>query len=1055
MNITAAAIKNSRVTLIALVCVLLAGFSYFQNAPKAEDPGFTVKVAQVRTYMPGGSPERVELLITDKLEKHIQEMPELKHVRSTSKTGLSIVEVEVEDTFRGASLRPVWDKLRRKVSDAEAELPSGIQGPFVNDEFGDVFGIVIGLTGDGYNFAELKDIADDVRDRLLELPDTAKVDIYGDQDERVFVEFRLEKLAEIGLSPGQLRNIMMEQNIVASGGSVELHGRRYVLEPSGNYDSVEAIGDTLVRVPGSNTSVRLGDIATIDRGYIDPARSYFHESGKPGLALGISMKTGGNILTHGDAVMKRIRLLESQYPWGVSFSVVNFQPKDVADTISNFTNSLIQSVGVVLLAMLAFLGLRTGLVVASLIPTAIACTMVFMSLSGMGLDKVSLAALVIALGLLVDNAVVMSESALVRLEQGMNPVKAAIESANELKIPLFISSLTTIAAFMPLPLAENDMGEFLGPLGIILAVTLIASWLMSITAIPWLCSLFLRPGKKARAALAAAALAAAAAQEEGVSVSVNEGSEQAFKSGFYLHYRNVLLFVLHHRVLALLAVLMVFASSLYTLGKVPKVFMSASNLPSFTVELDGADGQDIEHTRLLAQEIEQWLGDEYGVTQEQADAGEQGLLKWATYIGNGGPRFYLSFNPQNPSPEYAIIIPTATSGDYAREIIPDIRDYITANYPDINPIVKLRLSGGGAAAPVGYEITGDDTEAVFAIVEQLKKQRSQVSGVVNIRDDWGEKTPKVLVDIDDNRLKRAGLSNQDVATSLTAAFDGFQVTEYREQDKVIPTLLRAKGTMKNGQRRVGALAVFSDRDDRSVPLGQVAQLKTAFEPPLIRRKDKVRSVEVLANITDDITANAVNVKVTPWLEEISQAWPPGISYHVTGDKEQSEDANGAIAAGLPAAGFIVVMLLVLQFNSLRKSAIVLLTIPLSIIGVSYGLLLNNSYFGFMAFLGVLSLAGIVINNAIVLIDRIQIELSEGASPQDAILLSAQKRLRPILLTTATTVLGLLPLWFGTDPMWVPMAISLIFGLLFATMLTLGVVPILYSLFYRVSYKGIK
>ncbi|MCH2108923.1 MAG: efflux RND transporter permease subunit, partial [Polyangiaceae bacterium] len=1013
----------------------LAGVATYMQMPRAEDPGFTVRTAVVVTHFPGASAERVEQLVTDKLEKRIQEMPELKHVRSTSKTGISIIEVEVEAKFRKEKIRPVWDKLRRKVTDATAELPDGVVGPFVNDEFGDVFGIVIGLTGDGYNYAELKDIADDVRDSLLELPQTAKIQIFGSQEERVFVEFRLERLAELGLSPGQLRQLMMTQNIVASGGSVELHGKRFVLEPSGNFESVEDIENTLVRLPETKETLRLGDIATVSRGYVDPPTSFFHQSGTPGISLAISMKEGGNILSHGDLVMERIRLLEEYYPWGVQFEIVNFQPEDVSNTIKGFTSSLLQSVIVVLLSMLLFLGLRTGLVVASLIPTAIAATMVCMSLLGMGLDKVSLAALVIALGLLVDNAVVMSEATLVRMEQGIAPVKAAIDSATELKAPLFISSLTTIAAFMPLPLAANDMGEFLGPLGIILAITLIASWLLSITAIPWLCSLFLKVKKSE---------ADAPVDEDAV-----------YNSRFYRIYRGILLRVLRFPVLTVTGVALLFGSSLYTLGKVPKVYMSESNLPSFTVELAGVQGQDILYTQKMTQEIEQWLEDTYLVTEEEAAEGKEGIIKWASYIGNGGPRFYLSFQPEDPSPEYAIIIPTATSGSEAKRLIPEIRNYITANYPDINPIVKLRSSGGGAPAPLGYEIMGPDTEMIFSIVEELKSKLGAIPGVVNIRDDWGEKNAKVIVDIDDNRLKRAGLTNQDVATSLTAAFDGFEVTEYREDDKVIPTLIRAKGISEDGQRRVGAMTVFSEQSGISVPLGQVAQLAAHYEPPLIRRKDKVRKVEVRANITEAITANAANVQIMPWLEEEAKTWPPGFKFHVTGDAESSAESNGAIGEKLPAAGFLIIMLLVLQFNSIRQSAIVLLTIPLSIIGVAYGLLFTNSYFGFMAFLGVLSLAGVVINNAIVLIDRIKIELQEGATPQDAIIQSAQKRLRPILLTTGSTVLGLLPLWFGDDPMWVPMAISLIFGLLFATVLTLGFVPVLYAIFYRVSFKKLK
>lgn len=1027
MSLTEAAIKYSRVTLVVIVCLLIGGFSSFQNAPKAEDPGFTIKVAQVRTYFPGASPERVEQLISDKLEKAIQEMPEVKRVTSTSKTGISIVEVEIMPRFRGVQTRPVWDKLRRKVDDAKSELPDGVVGPIVNDEFGDVFGIVIGLTGDGFDYAEMKDIADDVRDELLTIPDAAKVEIYGAQEERVFIEFRVERLTEMGLSPLKLYDILSTQNIVQSGGSVERNGKRYVLEPTGNYESVEAIGKTLISIPDRETSVALGEIAHVTRGYIDPPGSFFHLSGEPGLALAISMREGGNILTLGDDVQRKLSEFRFQYPWGLNFKLVNFQPQDVAKTINGFTMSLLQSLGIVVLCMLLFLGLRTGLVVAALIPLAIGTAMVAMSFLNMGLDKVSLAALVIALGLLVDNAVVMSESILVRMEAGVKPIKAAIDSALELRTPLFISSLTTIAAFMPLPLAENDMGEFLGPLAIILAITLIASWLMSITAIPWLCSIFLRVDKP------------------------DAPGADPFATPFYTRYRDMLVGILRYKWLSLAAIALLFIGALQVLSTVPKVFMSDSNLPSFTIELDGTQGTDIMYTQQTTREIENWLREEFLVTEEEAAAGKEGLLHWATYVGNGGPRFYLSFQPEDPSPQFAIIIPTATSGETAARLIPQIRDHLLEYYPDIQPIVKLRASGGGAKSPIAYQISGKERGEVFRLVEEVKEKLRVIPGVVNIRDDWGLKTKKVVVDIDDGRLKRAGLTNEDVATSLTASFDGLQVTEYREDDQIIPTLLRAESMDGSEQRRIGGLSIFSAKGSQAVPIGEVAEIKLAFEPPIVRRKNRVTTVEIRANITDAVTANEVNEIIVPWLEK--RSWDPGYGFFVGGDSEKSKDANSAIGAKLPLAAFAIIMLLVLQFNSLRQSTIVLTTIPLSIIGIAFGLKLAGSYFGFMAFLGLLSLAGIVINNAIVLIDRIRIEEAEGVSTQQAIINAAQQRLRPILLTTATTVVGLFPLWFGDDPMWVPMAISIIFGLLFATLLTLGLVPLLYSLFYRASFRG--
>ena len=1021
MSITPIAIKNNRVTLMAVVVVLLGGLLAFINAPKAEDPGFDIKVAQVYTNFPGASPSRVERLVTDKLEKSILQMPELKALRSQSKTGISIIQVELKDEYKGAKLRPVWDKLRRKVTDAQGSLPAEASTPTVNDEFGDVFGTVVALTGDGYDFAELKKIADDVRDDLLKLPEVAKVEFYGNQDERVFIDVNVEKLSESGLTAAQLRQLLEEQNIVKSGGSLYYQGYRFALEPSGNFENFDQIGATLIKLPGSRTSVRLDSLTTITKGYISPASSHFRSSGQEGIALAISMRQGGNIITLGEDVKKFLNRLESVYPWGVNFEIVTFQPQDVQETISAFTVNLLQSIGIVLISMLIFLGFRSGLIVASLVPTTMAGSLLAMSFLHIGLDKVTLAALVIALGLLVDNGVVMAESTLVNIGNGKTPKAAAISAATELSAPLLISSLTTMAAFMPLALATNSMGEFLGPLALVVSITLFISWLVALTVVPMCCALLLRP---------------------------SDAHEASFDSKFYRVYRSVILAALKRPVVSLAVIILSFAGSLQLFKTLPQQFMSDSNLASFTMELKGPRGQDIARTTAMVKEIEDYLKAEMLVTDERPD----GLLGWGAYIGNGGPRFYLNHTPEDPSPEYAFFYLSANTGKTAEVLVPKIRTYIEDNYPDIQPVVKLRASGGAPANPIGYEIMGMDSDILFANVRKIQSELEKVPGVTNVRDDWGQTTAKLVVDIDDARLKRAQLTNEDVAISLQAAFDGFQVTNYREDDKLIPTLLRVDNFDPYKPRKTQAINVFSQAGGTSLPLAQVAKIGIEWEAPVIRRKARRRKVEIQANLLEGHTAAEVNAIIVPIIDEMAKSWPFGYSYHITGEFEKSNEANVAIGEQLPMAMFVIVMLLVLQFNSIRKTAIVLFTIPLGLIGVILGLWICSSYFGFMALLGLISLAGIVVNNAIVLLDRIKIEIEEvGNSPAMAVVNSAQQRLRPILLTTATTILGLIPLWLGDDPMWVPMAIALIFGLLVSTMLTLGVVPIAFAILFRVKF----
>lgn len=1024
MDITEVAIKRGRVTLVFVVFALIAGAAYFATSPKAEDPGFSIRTAQVVTTFTGASPKRVEELVTDPLETAIQEMPELKDVTSSSKTGISIISVNIKDEYRGdAALRPIWDSLRRKVDAAAGKLPDGVGTPTVNDEFGDVFGTVLALTGEGYSYAELKDIADDVRDELLKLSQVAKIDIFGAQDERIYVEFDTERLSEIGLSPPQLRDQLAAQNIVASGGTVAADGFRYAIEPTGNFESVEDIEDTLVRLPGSNLSVRLADVTRITRGFVDPPSSTFRSNGTPGLALAISMKDGGNILVLGEEVNHAVERLQATYPWGVTFDLVNSQAADVDRTIQDFTASLLQAVLVVLLSVLVFLGLRTGLVVASLIPMAVGATMVVMSLLGMGLDKISLAALIIALGLLVDNGVVMSEATLVRLERGESPGAAALASAQELRVPLLISSLTTIAAFLPLALAENVMGEFLGPLALVLAITLLASWLTAVTAIPLLCAKFLR-------------------------VKKSKTTGNPYNTRFYGAYRRSLLVLLRHPLLSALGVVAAFVGGMWLFRFVPALFMPDSNHPTFTVELKGPRGMDIDTTNELAKEIEAWMSDELLVNDDRPE----GLRRFVTYTGTGGPRFHLGHSPEDPSPEYSLVIASATSFEQAQQLVPRIQRYVAEHYPNFTPIAKLRGSGGGAAYPIGFELWHPDDGELWKNINSLRKKLRDTPGVINVRDNWGTQTKKVVFEVDDARAKRAGVTHNDVATALRAFSEGFQVTEFREGKKIVPTLLRSEA--RPGQNgRPAALNVFSQASGKSVPLQQVASWDVEFEPPIIRRKDRRRIIELQANLVGGVTADEVNKQVLPWLEEQAETWGVGAGFNVTGEAKSSAEAMGAVNEKLPIGGFLIVMLLVLQFNSLRRSTIVLVTIPLGVIGVVLGLLIAQSYFGFMTFLGVLSLAGILINNGIVLLDKINVEIEGGASHAEAVVEAAQSRLRPILLTTATTMLGLLPLWFGSDPMWPPMAIAIIFGLLFGTLLTLGVVPVLFTLLFRVSFRG--
>lgn len=1024
MNITRYAIKNDRVTWVLLILILFGGMMAFSKLPQAEDPGFIIRTALVTTYFPGASPERVEQLVTDKLEKVIQEIPELDFVRSISKTGVSQIFVNIKESYK--NMRPIWDNLRRKVQKAEQELPDGIIGPNVNDEFGDVFGIIITVTGDGYTYAELKEIADEVRDEMLQLPDVAKVDIAGAQDERIFIEYNNAKLADLGLSPIQLQNILESQNIINPGGDVRIGNNRIVFEPVGNFESVKQIKSTLISLPGSKEIVPLEDIASVYRDYVDPPTTKVRSTNISALALGISMRKGGNIVELGKQVSMLMTRLKNVYPIGIEFYEAAFQPKYVKIKINNFVNNLFQAVVLVLLVMLIALGLRTGLVVASLIPMTMLFTLLIMNVLNMQLDQMTLAALIISLGMLVDNAIVMSESIMVQISEGIEPIKAAIDSANELKISLLTSSLTTSAAFLPIFLAKSATGEYTGSIFIVVTIALLSSWVLSLTMTPLLCSKFLKVKKQ-------------------------KIVQQPYSSWFYKTYRRILSFILHHRSLALVSIVVIFIGTMMAASLIPNIFFPPNDKPILTAEFELPVGTAIERTEEVIKQIETYVQETMVTTDPE---NEEGVLDWSSYIGSGSPKFMLSYNPRQRASEYGMMLINCTSRIYVDQAINQIEEFCYQNFPEVIPKINPLPLGPPITDPVEIRISGKDDDIVFGYVDKIKTRLISLNKVHNIKDDWGARIQKIIVKIDEARAKRSGITNQDVAVSLQTLLSGFKTTEYREGNKLIPVIMRTIAKDREDIDKIASLNVYSLQTGKAVPIQQVADFELVWQPAKIIRRDRLNTVTVSAGLLPGYTTVEVINEIEKWLTNESEDWSVGYKYEYGGEIESSEKSSKAIGDQMPIAMFIIVLLLVIQFNSIRKPIIILLVIPLGIIGVFIGLIIFNSYFGFMTLLGIVALTGIVINNAIVLLERIQLEMDEkGLSPQRAIVEAAQRRMRPILLTTATTIGGLIPLYLGGGPMWEPMAIAIMCGLAFATILTLGIVPVLYSLFYKVNYKG--
>ena len=1036
MDLTRFAIDNRVLTFVVLAAIALAGITAYQSLPRAEDPGFLIRSALVKAPFPGAAPSQVEQLVTDKLEKAIQEIPEVEHISSESRTGLSIITVELREDV--SELRQVWDSLRRKVAATSDQLPQGVN-PEVDDELGEVFGTVLAITADGFSYSELERIANQVRNALLQIDDVAQVEIHGLQAERIFIDIDNSQLARLGLSSMQLQNTLQTSNIVISGGAVDTGIERMTLAPTGNFNSIEDIRRTLITIPATGETIYLGDIATVRRSYIDPPISKTRVNGLPSLVLAISMRQGGNIIEMGESIKASINSLQNDYPIGIDFEFLAFQPDVVDRAISTFVTSILQAIGIVLVCMLLFLGLRSGLVVATLVPMTMLATLALMEFFEIGLDKMSLVSLILALGLLVDNAIVMSESILVRMQDGESPQTAALASAKELRIPLLISSLTTIAAFLPIVLAESAVGEYTAPLAQVIALALLSSWLLATTMIPLLCILFLKVKGQSEQA-------DSKQPESNESETSGEVAESiTLEARFRQYYRQLLVWLLKKPLLTVVGALGLLVVALGLFRFVEQSFFPASNEVLFTGKFEFPYGTSFSYTERSLLDIEGFIERELTTTEDRS-----GIDNWGIFIGSSAPRFSLNYPTTQGHAGYATLVANASSVGDIEGIFAKLYQYVASNHPDIETTLEKVQTGPGASSPIEVRIYGEDQSTLFELAAEVKEHLRTLSGTRNISDSWGKQTKKLVVNIDEEQARRVGITNQEIAISLRTALSGTGVTEFREDDKAIPVVLRSNVGDQNDIAQLEALNVYA-ASGLNVALRQVADIELVFEPSKVLRRDRTKVITVLSDIDPNSKATPLSTAISlqDWLEQHQANWPSGYSYEIGGTFESSSSANESILVKMPIAAFFILILLVGQFNSIRKPLIIIFTIPLSFIGVTLGLLLTGEAFGFMTLLGVISLAGIVINNAIVLIDRIQIEMIEsGLEPYQAVITAAQQRMRPIILTTATTVGGLLPLWIGGDPLFVSMAVAMMFGLLIATFLTLGVVPALYCLLFR-------
>ncbi|MDD2741513.1 MAG: efflux RND transporter permease subunit [Rhodocyclaceae bacterium] len=1023
-----------------LAAIAVMGIFAYGKLGQSEDPPFTFKVMLVRTLWPGATAHQVAQQLTDKIEKKLQETPYIDRVASYSRAGESTVLFYTKDSTPAAQMPEVFYQVRKKIGDIRHTLPSGVQGPFFNDEFGDVFGTIYALTAEGLDYPQLKDLAERIRDDLLRVPSVGKVELFGVQDEKIFVDLSNTKLATLGIDQALVMQALSQQNAVSGAGFFETASERIQIRPSGAFSTAQAVADTLIRANGR--VFRLGDIANVQRGVSAPPGTQVRYGGKPALAIGVSMARGGDIIELGKALDLRIASLRAGLPLGVEIGQAASQPDAVKRSIDTFVSALAEAVIVVLLVTFISLGMRTGLVVAISIPLVLAATFLVMHLFNIGLHKVSLGALVLALGLLVDDAIIAVEMMWVKMEQGWERTRAASFAFTSTAGPMLSGTLVTVAGFLPIALAKSSTGEYAFAFFQINAAALLISWLAAVIAIPWLgYKLLPDPRASHQPGLIERRWPALAERLKHLGFGGGEhGAEHdVYASAFYQRFRALVSWCVAYRWLVIGSTLVLFALSIVGMNKVQKQFFPNSTRLELNVELRLPEGASITAIDAETRKLEAWL---------EKDKAEFDQHEYAiTFVGAGAPRYYLSLDQQLPATNLSQMV-ILTRNVEAREAL---RGRLIKHYENEPLIVRANIArienGPPVGYPIQYRVSGEDIETLRSVAAKVADAMRRNPEVSNVNTDWSELSKIAEVEIDQDKARLLGVSGQDLAALLNMSLNGLTVTSYREGIKTIDVVLRGEGYER------GALAALPDlaiptRSGRSVPLSQLGKINYSFEPGMLWRRDRTPTITVRANIYGQVQPATVVGQLAPEVDQIRSGLPAGYKIDVGGSVEESAKGSNSVVAGLPVFVLAVVTILMIQLQSVSRVVMVLLTAPLGLIGISLFLLVFNRPFGFMALLGTIALFGMIMRNSIILVDQIEQDLAAGKSRWEAIVESTVRRFRPIVLTALAAVLAMIPL--SRNDFFGPMAVAIMGGLIVATALTLLFLPALYAAWYKVK-----
>ncbi|BFN31670.1 efflux RND transporter permease subunit VmeI [Vibrio harveyi] len=1015
-GIAAYFIRNRVISWMVSLIFLIGGVAAFFGLGRLEDPAFTIKDAMVVTSYPGATPQQVEEEVTYPIEKAIQQLTYVDEVNSISSRGLSQITVTMKNNYGPDDLPQIWDELRRKVNDLKGTLPPGVNDPSVIDDFGDVYGILLAVTGDGYSYKELLDYVDYLR-RELELVDgVSKVSVSGQQQEQVFIEISMKKLSSLGLSPTTVFNLLSTQNVVSDAGAIRIGDEYIRIQPTGEFQSVDELGDLLITESGAQGLIFLKDVAEIKRGYVEVPTNIINYNGELALNLGISFAQGVNVVEVGKAFDRRVAELKYQQPVGVQISEIYNQPKEVDKSVSGFVISLAQAVGIVIIVLLFFMGLRSGLLIGLILLLTVLGTFIFMKYLAIDLQRISLGALVIALGMLVDNAIVVVEGILIGTQKGRTRLQAATDIVTQTKWPLLGATVIAVTAFAPIGLSEDSTGEYCGTLFTVLLISLMLSWFTAISLTPFFADIFFK----------------------GQKIKSGEGEDNDPYNGIiFVMYKKFLSFCMRQAWFTVVVLVAGLAASVYGFTYVKQAFFPSSTTPIFQLDVWLPEGTDIRATNDTLKELEGWLAEQDHVEHI------------TTTAGKGLQRFMLTYAPEKSYAAYGEITTRVENYEALAPLMERFREHIKSNYPEINYKLKQIELGPGGGAKIEARIIGSDPTVLRTIAAQVMDVMYADPGATNIRHDWRERTQVLEPQFNESQARRYGITKSDVDDFLSMSFSGMNIGLYRDGTTLMPIVARLPEDERIDIRNIEGMKIWSPAQSEFIPLQQVTMgYDMRWEDPIIVRKNRKRMLTVMADpdILGEETAATLQARLQPQIEAIEM--PPGYSLEWGGEYESSGDAKASLFTTMPMGYLFMFLITIFLFNSIKEPLIVWLTVPLALIGVTTGLLVLNTPFGFMALLGFLSLSGMVLKNGIVLLDQIEIEMKSGKEAYDAVVDAAVSRVRPVCMAAITTILGMIPLL--PDIFFKPMAVTIMFGLGFATVLTLIVVPVLYRLFHKVA-----